>query len=199
MSEHDDIGRELRETRAEPAPEFARALDERAAEWLRERPRRRMPSLRIVIPAVATAAAAAVVLALVISDDDRGGSPSLEVAVIADQGALDAVGGGQAESGAQLESERKLGSEVAPQVAEGGFASPKATRVAEGEPVVVRFVFTAPTEGTVELAGREASVKVPAGAGRIEISTEGLPAGMQTLVITARSMPPVRRRIEIGG
>ncbi len=112
---------------------------------------------------------------------------------------LDAVGGGQGESGAQLQSEALRASEIAPQVAEGGFASPKATRVAEGEPVVVRFFFTAPTEGTVELAGREASVKLPAGAGRIEISTDGLPAGTQKLVITARSMPPVRRRIEIGG
>jgi len=192
MNEHDDIARELRETRAEPTPEFARALDERAAEWLRERPRRRMPSVRIWVPAVAVAGAAAVVIALAVSGDDDGGSSKLEVAVLSDQGQVDAVGGAQ-----QLESKRE--SEAAPKAAEGGFASPKATRVAEGEPVVVRFFFTAPTDGTVELAGREAPVKVPAGAGRLEVSTEGLPAGTHKLVITVRSMPPYRQRIVIGG
>jgi hypothetical protein len=193
LNEYDHIGRELRETRAEPTPEFARALDERAAEILRERPRRRMPSLRIAIPAVATVVAAAVVIALVISGgDDEGGRSKLQVAVISDQGALDAVGGGQAEALSDRESE------AAPKLAEGGFASPKAKRVAEGEPVVVRFFFTAPTGGTVEFAAREASVKVPAGAGRLEISTEGLPAGTERLVITVRSMPPYRQRIEIG-
>jgi hypothetical protein len=191
MNEHDALGRELRETRAEPAPEFARALDERAAEILRERPRRRMPSLRIAIPAVATMVAAAVVIALVISGDDEGGRSKLQVAVISDQGELDAVGGGQAEALSDRESE------AAPKLAEGGFASPKAKRVAQGEPVVVRFFFTAPTEGTVELASRETSVDVPAGAGRLEISTEGLPAGTERLVITVRSMPPYRQRIEI--
>ena len=192
MNEHDDIARELRETRAEPTPEFARALDERAAEWLRERPRRRMPSVRIWVPAVAVAGAAAVVIALAVSGDDDGGSSKLEVAVLSDQGQVDAVGGAQ-----QLESKRE--SEAAPKAAEGGFASPKATRVAAGEPVVVRFFFTAPTDGTVELAGREAPVKVPAGAGRLEVSTEGLPAGTHKLVITVRSMPPYRQRIVIGG
>jgi hypothetical protein len=199
VNEHDDIGRELRETRAEPTPEFARELDERAAEWLRERPRRRLPSLRIAIPAVATAAAAAVVLALAVSGDDDDKGSELEVAVVAAQGTVDAVGGGERQSEALPQSEALRESEAAPKAAEGGFASPKSTRVAEDEPVVVRFFFTAPTDGTVELAGREAAVKVPAGAGRLEISTDGLPAGTHKLVISVRSMPPYRHRIEIGG
>jgi hypothetical protein len=191
VNEHDDIARELRETRAEPAPEFARQLDERAAEWLRERPRRRMPSLRIAIPAVAVAGAAAVVIALAVSGGDEGGGSELEVAVVTDRGTLDAVGG------AQLESKRE--SEAAPKPAEGGFASPRATTVEAGEPVIVRFFFTAPTEGRVELAGREATLDVPSGAGRLEISTGGLPVGTHALVISVRSMPPYRKRIEIAG
>jgi len=192
VNEQDDIGREMRETRAEPTPEFARALDERAAEWLRERPRRRLTSPRIWIPAAAVASAAAVVIALAVSGGDDGDTSELEVAVISDQGALDSVGGG-----AELEGKRE--SEAAPEVAEGGFASPKATRVAEGEPVVVRFFFTASTDGTVEFAGRETELHAPAGAGRLEISTEGLPPGTHQLVISVRSMPPYRQRIEIGG
>lgn len=186
MNEHDDIGRELRETRAEPTPEFARALDERAAEWLRERPRRRMPALRIWVPAAAVAGAAAVVIALAVSggDDD---SSKLEVAVVGAEGDVEALGGVQRESEAPAAK------------AEGGFASPRDTTVAEGEPVVVRFLFTAPTEGRVELAGRQAALHVPAGAGRLEISTEGLPAGTQELVISVRSMPPYRQRVEIEG
>ena len=192
MNEHDDIGRELRETRAEPTPEFARELDQRAAGWLGERPRRRLPALRIAIPAIATAAAAALVIALAVSGGDDGNGSELEVAVVADQGVADAVGGGAE----QLE---KREAEAAPMVAEGGFAAPKATHVAEGEPVVVRYFFTGATEGTVDLAGREASVNVPPGAGRLEISTDGLPAGTHKLVITVRSMPPYRQRIEISG
>jgi hypothetical protein len=190
VNEHDDIGRELRETRAEPTPEFARELDERAAGWLRERPRRRLPSLRIAVPAVAAAAAAAVVLAVVVSGGDDDGGSQLEVAVVADRGAAEAVGGSQLDL--RKESE-------APRAAEGGFSAPKATRVEQGEPVIVRFFFTGPTEGTVELAGREAALRVPAGAGRLEISTEGVPAGTQKLVISVRSMPPYRKRIEIAG
>jgi len=189
MNEHDDIGLELRETRAEPTPEFARALDERAAEWLRERPRRRLPSLRIAIPAVATAAAAAVAIALIVSGGDDGGSSTLDVAVIADQGTVDSLSGGG-------QSEREA--EAAPKLAEGGFSAPRATRVAEGEPVVVRFFFTAATGGRVDFAGREAALHIPPGAGRLEISTEELPAGKHRLVISVRSMPPYRQRIEIG-
>ncbi len=189
MNEHDDIGRELHTTRAEPTPEFARALDERAADWLRERPRRRMPSLRIWVPAAAVAGAAAIVIALAVSGSDDDGSSKLDVAVVAPQG------GGDVEALGMQQRE----SEAPAAKAEGGFASPRATTVAEGEPVVVRFLFTAPTEGRVELAGREAALHVPAGAGRLEISTEGLPAGTHELVISVRSMPPYRQRIEIAG
>jgi hypothetical protein len=189
VNEHDDIGRELRETRAEPTPEFARALDERAAEWLRERPRRRMPSLRIWVPAAAVAAAAAIVIALAVPGGDDGGSSRLEVAVVAPEG------GGDVESLGMQQREN----ESPAAKAEGGFALPRAPTVAEGEPVVVRFLFTAPTEGRVELAGREAALHVPAGAGRLEISTAGLPAGTHRLVISVQSMPPYRRRIEIAG
>lgn len=184
MNEHDDIGRELRETRAEPTPGFARELDQRAAEWLRERPRRRMPSLRIAIPAVATAAAAAVVIALAVSGGDDTG---LDVSAHSDAGAVEAIGKDDRES------------EAAPELAEGGFAAPRATRVSEGEPVVVRYFFTGATDGTVEFAGHETSVKLPAGAGRLEISTDDVPAGTHQLLITVRSMPPYRQRIEVGG
>jgi len=189
VNEHDDIARELRDTRERPTPEFASELDQRAAGWLRERPRRRLPSLRIAIPALAAAGAAAVIIALAVSGDDDAGNSKLEVAVVADQGTLDSVGGGQAEKEA----------EAAPRLAEGGLSAPKATRVEEGEPVVVRYFFTGATQGTVDFAGREASVDVPAGAGRLEISTDGLPAGEHRLVITVRSTPPYRQRIEIGG
>jgi hypothetical protein len=54
--EFDDLSRELHATRDEPHPDFARELDRRAAGWLREKPRRRLPSMRIAIPAVGAAA-----------------------------------------------------------------------------------------------------------------------------------------------
>jgi hypothetical protein len=185
MSEFDDLGRELHAMRAEPRPEYARELDERAAVWLRDRPRRRFPSLRVAIPAVgAAAAAAAVVVALAVSGDDER-SRSLDVAVVADQGAAEAYG-------TPLERDSASGSE-------GAFSVPTETSLAEGEPVIVRYFFTAPTEGTVELAGREASLRVGPGAGRVEISTEGLPSGTHDLEISIPPMPRYRKRIEIGG
>jgi len=183
VNERDDIGRELHETRAEPTPEFAHELDERVAGWLRERPRRRLPSLRIAIPAIAGAAAAAVVVALAVSGGD---GTDLDVSVHADVVAVEAIG-------------KDRESEAAPEAAEGGFAAPRATLVDEGEPVVLRYFFTGATEGTVDFAGREASIKLPAGAGRLEISTDGVSAGTHQLLITVRSMPPYRQRIEIAG
>ena len=189
--EFDDLARELHETRAEPRPEYARELDGRAAEWLRERPARRLPSLRIAIPAAAAAAIAAVVIALAVSGGDSGVTTrKLEVAVVGDQG------GGQAEAlGAPLERKDS----AARDMSEGGFAAPVHRRVKQGEPVSLRYFFTAPTEGTVELAGREAEVEVPEGAGRLEISTEGLPAGVHRLEIAVPAAPLYRERIEIGG
>ena len=184
--EFEDLRRELHETRAAPRPEFARELDARAAEWLRERPTRRLPSLRIAIPALATAAAAAAVVALVLSGGDDGGSaPQLEVAVVGEQGAAEALG-----APLQKDSSNRAASE-------GGFAPPAERRVAEGEPVSLRYFFTAPTRGTVEFAGRDADVEVPEGAGRIEVSTDGLPAGTHELEIAVPAAPLYRERIEL--
>jgi len=190
--EYDDLARELHAMRAGPRPEYARELDQRAAAWLRERPRRRFPSLRVAIPAAAgAAAAAAVVIALAVSGGGDGGdepSSKLEVAVLSDQGAAEAFG-------APLELER----DSAAGRPEGAFAAPMSTRLAGGEPIVVRYFFTAPTEPHIALAGREADVALDAGAGRVEISTDGLPAGTHTLEITIPGSPPNRERIEIGG
>ena len=187
MSEFDDIGQQLHAMRAEPDPEFARELDRRAAEWLRERTRRRLPSLRIAIPAVsAAAAAAAVVVALVVSGGDESNA-GLEVAVVGDQGAAEALG---APLDAGRDAARKL---------EGGLAPPVATRVDEGEALSVRYFLTARAEGTVRLAGREAPIDVAAGSGRLEISTEGLPSGTHSLEIALPPLPPYRERVEIGG
>jgi hypothetical protein len=190
--EFDDLSRELHETRAEPRPEYASELDRRAAEWLREPPRRRLPSLRIAIPAVAAGAVVAVVIALALSGGDGGegggGNAQLEVAVVPEKGAAEALG-------APLERKDS----AARDLAEGGFAPPVHRRVEEGEPVSLRYFFTAPTEGTARLAGREAELDVPEGAGRIEISTEGLPAGAHRLEIAVPAAPLYRERIEIGG
>jgi hypothetical protein len=182
--EYDDLARELHAMRAEPRPEYARELDQRAAAWLRECPRRRFPSLRIAIPAVATAAAA-VVIALVVSGGDEAAS-ELQVAVVQDQGAAEALG-------APLEQRDSAAR------AEGAFAVPVKRQLEEGDPVIVRYFFTAPVEGTVEFAGRESSVMIPAGAGRLEISTEGVPAGTHELEIALPQLPVSRKRIEIGG
>ena len=83
--------------------------------------------------------------------------------------------------------------------AEGAFAVPMSTRIEAEEPVVVRYFFTGRTEAHIALGGREADVTLDAGAGRVEISTEGLPAGTHTLEITIPGSPPNRERIEIGG
>jgi hypothetical protein len=201
MNEHDDIARELHAMRAEPRPEYARELDQRAAEWLRKgRGRSRFLHPRLLLPAAAAAAAAgAVVLALVLSDggDER---TELQVAVVPDQGEVEALGGGG--SGAAEDSGAAEGealSRAAPdQPAEGAFSVAKADQVEPGEPVVLRYFFTASVEGTIELAGREATVKVGPGSGRVEVSTEGLPVGSQRLELAFPPMPPVRERIEIG-
>lgn len=194
----DDLARELHETRAEPRPEYARELDRRAAKWLRHPQRWRVSSLRIAIPAAA-AATAAVAVALAVSGGDgedtggraggaAGGATALEVAVIPDQGEAEALGAPVATDDRAARAK-----------AEGGFAAPKATRVSAGKPVVLRYFFTARTEGTVELAGHEAELKVPGGAGRLEISTQGLPRGTHRLEIAVPAAPLYRERIEIGG
>jgi hypothetical protein len=177
MNEFDDLARELHATRAEPRPEFARELDSRAAGWLRERPRRRLPSLRLAIPAAAAAGAAAVAIALAVSSGDEDAANSkLEVAVLQDDGAAEALG-------APLE----LGKQDSAARAQGTFAEPTETQLGPGDPVIVRYFFTAPVEGRVAFAGR------------LEISTEDVPAGTHTLEIAFPPAPLSRTRIEIGG
>ena len=196
--EIDELGRELHATRAEPRPEFARELDQRAAGWLRERPRWRMPSLRIAIPAVAAAAALVIVLVVSGGGDDGGGGGGeepLDVAVVSEgpvPGAA-APGGGAAapealETPLQQDSARE---------GSGGGAFLLLTQ--EGDTVTVRYLFSAPTEARVELAGREAEVQIEPGPGSIEVSTAGLPAGTHDLTITAPSTPVYRERVNIGG
>ena len=200
--EFDDIARELHATREQPRPEFTRELDQRAAGWLRESPRRRLPSLRIAIPAVgAAAAAAALVIALAVSGggddgggggDGGGGAPPLDVAVVSE---------------GPVPGAAPQGGQVAPEVLEtplqresttdGGGAFVLLTQ--EGETVRVSYLFSAPTEARVELAGREAEVQIEPGSGSVEISTEGLPAGTHDLTITAPPAPTYRQRIGVGG
>jgi hypothetical protein len=187
--EFEDLARELHETRADPRPEYARELDRRAAGWLRERAARRLPSLRIAIPAAAAGAVAAVVIALAVSGgggEER--AAQLAVTVIPEHGAAEALG-------APLDKSRDS---AAGSLAEGGFAPPAHRRVDPGEPISLRYFFTAPTSGTVELAGREAELEVPQGAGRVQVSTDGLPAGTHRLEIAVPAAPLYRERIEIG-
>ena len=190
MNEYDDIARELHAMRAEPRPEYARELDQRAAEWLRKK-RGRSPFLRPALLLPAAAAAAAVVLAFVLSDGSDE-HRELQVAVVPDQGEVQSLGEG---GGAEADALRRAAPK---QPAEGAFSVARSDRVEPGEPVVLRYFFTAPVEGTIQLAGREATVKVGPGSGRVEVSTEGLPAGTQRLEIAFPPMPPVRERIEIG-
>ena len=202
--EHDDLAQDLHAMRAEPRPEFARDLDRRAAGWLRERPRRRLPSLRIALPAVA--AAAAVVVAVVVSGGEDGGgdggAPGLEVAVVAEgatgggtQGLPGSGTGGAAAPeafGAPLESNR---TDTQTDTSGGAFLLPEV----EADAVTVRYVFPAATEATVELAGREAEVEVGPGPGSLEISTERLPAGSHELTISTQSAPTFRTPVNIDG
>jgi hypothetical protein len=200
--DYDDIAEDLHAMRAEPRPEFARELDGRAASWLRERPRRSLPWLRIAIPA---AAAAAIVIAVAVSSGGDGeGGGKLDVAVVAEGetpgGATQGVPGG-ATGGA-------TGGEAAPDAlatpferegqtdASGGaFLLPEV----EGDTVTVRYLFPAATPASVELAGRDAEVEVGPGPGSLEISTEGLPAGTHDLTISTPVAPPFRTPVDVGG
>jgi hypothetical protein len=184
--EFDDLAQELRAMRAEPRPEYARELDRRAASWLRERPRRRLPSLRIAIPAAAAAATAAAVVALAISGGGDADPEQLEVAVVAEG----APGGGAAAPEA-LGAPQDRGSADA---TGGAFLLPRV----EDETVTVRYLFARQSEARVELAGSEAEVEVGPGPGSLEISTEGLPAGTHELTISTASAPTFRTPVEIG-
>lgn len=199
--EFDDLARELHETREQPRPEFARELDQRAAGWLREKPRWRLPSMRIAIPAMGAAAAAVLVIALAVSggggDGDGGGTEPLEVAVVS-EGPLpgaDAGGGIAAPGGAAPEALETPLQRDSTEKAGGAFL----LLTQEGETVTVRYLFGAPADARVELAGREAEVQIGPGPGSLEVSTEGLPPGTHDLTITAPPAPTYRERVEIGG
>ena len=198
--EFDDLARELHATREQPRPEFARELDQRAAGWLRERPRRRLPKMRIAIPALGAAAVTVLVVALAVSggDDpgDGGATEPLEVAVVS-EGPLpgSAPGGGVAPGGAAPEAlETPLQRDS---TTDGGGAFLLLTR--EDKTVTVRYLFSAPADAHVELAGREADVRIEPGPGSLEISTEGLSPGTHDLTITAPPAPTYRERVEIRG
>ena len=197
--EFDDLAKELHATRAEPRPEYARELDRRAASWLRERPRRRLPSLRIAVPAAAAAATAAAVVAIAVSGGGDGGggdAEPLEVAVVSEGTSQSgATGGGAAPGGAAPEALEAPLQDDARKATGGAFL----LLTKKGETVTVRYLFGAPAEATVELAGREAEVTIEPGSGSLEISTEGLPPGAQDLTITAPSAPTYRERVQIGG
>ena len=198
--EFDDLARELHRTREEPGPEFARELDRSAAGWLREKPRWRLPSMRIAIPAVGAAAAAVLVMALAISgggdDGEGGGEEMLEVAVVS-EGPLPGAepGGGLAPPGGAAPEalEAPLQRDSTPG---GGGAFLLLTQ--EGETVTVRYLFSAPAAAHVALAGREAEVQIEPGPGSLEISTEGVPPGTHDVTITAPPAPIYRERVEIG-
>jgi hypothetical protein len=203
--DYDDIAEDLHAMRAEPRPEYARELDRRAASWLGERPRRRLASLRVAAPALGAAAAAVIVIALVASGDggDGGGGGQLEVAVVAEGvpggGATRGVpgaapGGAAAPEGLQAPLAPEGESEQ-PDSAGGAFLLPEVERDA----VTVHYLFPAPVQVTVALAGREAVVELEKGSGSIEVSTKGLPRGAHELTISAPSAPTFRAPVEIGG
>jgi hypothetical protein len=158
-----------------------------------------MPSLRIAIPALATAAAALAIVAIVVSggDDGGGGGETLEVAVKSE---------GPSQSGAL----------AAPQAAPETFGAPPAPGAAapgdsavdrsggaflfvDSKPgkVTVQYLFAAPATAKVELAGREAEVTVEQGSGSLEISTEGLPSGTQELIISTPNAPTFRAQVTV--
>jgi len=188
--EFEDLARELHATRAQPRPEYARELDARAAAWLSERPRRRLPSLRIALPAAAVAATAAVVVALALSGGDGGGGGEdrLEVAVVAAQ-APSADGGAEALD-APTERESMPAADV---------LALEADRAPLGALFIVRYAIAERTEVSIELAGRDAAITLEPGVGSIEISTEGLPAGAHRLRMSMRGVTALSERVEIDG
>ncbi len=199
--EFDDLARELYASREEPRPEFARDLDRRAAGWLREKPRRRLPAMRIALRAMgAAAAAAALVIALAVSGGDGGdggGWEPLDVAVVPEgpvPGAAPGAGGVPPGEAAPQALETPLQRDS---TAAGGGAFLLLTQ--EGDTVTVRYLFSAAADALVGLAGHEAEVPIEAGAGSLEISTDGLPPGTHDLTITAPHTPTYRERVAVGG
>jgi hypothetical protein len=201
--EHEDLARELHAMRAEPRPEFARELDARAAELLRERPRRRLPPLRIAIPAVATAAAAAVVVALVVAGgDDGGGAERLEVAVVAAEETPSSAGGAEAFDAPRKSDSRAPAApldELDSRAAAPDVLALEAGRVPADGSFVVRYQVAERTRATVELAGLAAEVTLGPGTGSIEVAAEGLPAGTHRLKIAMRGVTVLSERVQIDG
>lgn len=195
--DHDDLAREIRAIRAEPRPEFARELDERAAGWLRE-PRLRWFRSPFALRAVAAAAsAAALVVALVIASGDGDGGENLEVAVVVEG----APGGGGTRGTAPAPAAPEALQDAAPQrdssqgAAGGAFLLP----AVEADAVTVRYLFPQATTANVALAGRDADVTIGPGAGSLEISTEGLRAGSHELTISTPAAPTYRHPVRIDG
>jgi len=198
--DYDDIAEDLHAMRAEPRPEFARELDQRAASWLRERPRRGLTWLRVAIPVAAAAAVVVVVVALS-SGGDGGGGDGLEVAVVAEGetpgGATQGVPGGATGGGESAPEalDTPFQREGPTDASGGAFLLPEV----EGDTVTVRYVFPSATPATVELAGHEAEVEVGPGSGSLEISTEGVTAGTHDLTISTPTAPTFRTPVEVGG
>ena len=187
----ESLARDLHAIREEPDPEFARELDRRAADWLSERERRRrLPSLRIAVPALA--AAAALVIALIVVGGESADTERLDVAVVPAKAA-----GGEALSAPAPERDSSAGAQDAhPEQAERAFlTSPPPARA--GEPLVANYSIPEAARARVRLGGRETTVDVPAGDGNLEISTDGLDAGLYDLEIELPPIPPQPTRVEI--
>lgn len=197
--DYDDIAEDLHAMRAEPRPDFARELDQRAASWLRERPRGGLTWLRIAVPVAATAAV--VVIAVAVSGGgDGGGGDSLEVAVVAEgetpgSATQGVPGGGTGGAAAPEALETPFEGDRQSDASGGAFLLPEV----EGDTVTVQYLFPAATPATVELAGHEAEVEVGPGSGSLEISTEGLPAGTHDLTISTPVAPTFRTPVAVGG
>jgi hypothetical protein len=202
--EFDDLARELHATREKPRPEFARELDRRAAGWLAEKQRWRLPSMRMAVPAIG-AAAAALVIALAVSgggddggDGGDGGTEPLDVAVVSEGPVPGAApGGGTVPPGVAAPEALETPLQRDSTTEGGGGAFLLLTQ--EGDTVTVRYLFSAPAKAKLELAGREAEVQIEQGPGSLEISTAGLPAGTHDLTITAPPAPIYRGRVQVGG
>jgi hypothetical protein len=178
------LARDLHAIRAEPDPDFARELDERAADWLREgERRRRIPSLRIAVPALA--AATTLVIALIVVGGESNNAERLDIAVIP----ADAAGGEalsaptQRDSGVHEEAE--------------GTLLVRVHNPGDGDVVEVSYAVTERTQARVRLGDREAAVDVPAGGGKLDISTEGLSPGSHDLEVTIPPIPTYRAPVEI--
>ena len=183
------LARDLHAIRAEPDPEYTRELDRRAAGWLREGTRRwRLPPLRLLAPALATGAAAAVAVVVMAGGGGDSGPGTLAVKVVPAQ-----PGAG---SGEALRAAPQRDSAAEAHGGEGAFFnSPPAAR--QGDPLVATYSVPASTRARVKLDGRETAVDVPAGDGRVEISTEGLEPGTYELEVAIPPIPTQRTQVEV--